>query len=227
MVISVIIPAFNEEHYVSKTLSSLLAQRGDFEIFVVDGESTDATLKIASEYPEVRVVTSAKGRANQMNYGASLATGEILLFLHADTILPNNAYKIIKDHFKDPEMVGGSFILLLDKKHPILKFYSWCSRWSLEFFTYGDHAIFVKSDIFKAIGGYKAMSVMEDVEIQKRLKKAGKFKKVKAAVLTSARRFEKTGTIKQLIIDVLLVGAFKVGVPPDALKAFYKDHSEI
>ena len=161
-----------------------------------------------------------------MNYGASMATGNILLFLHADTNLPKKAYKVIQDHLKDPGMVGGSFILSLKKKHPLLQFYTWCSRWSLEFFTYGDHAIFIKQEIFKTIGGYKTISFMEDVEIQKRLRKAGKFKKVKAVVCTSARRFEKNGTIKQLIIDVLLVGAYKVGVSPNTLKVYYKDHFE-
>ncbi len=224
MMISVIIPALNEEHYISKTLSCITSLAGDFEIIVVDGKSTDATVQIASEFPEVKVVVYGKGRANQMNYGASLTKGEILLFLHADTILPSNAYKVIKDHLDDSRIIGGSFFLSLDKKHPVLRFYSWCSKLSLEFFTYGDHAIFVRKPVFIDIGGYKPMIFMEDVEIQKRLRHVGKFKKLNAAVTTSARRFEKMGTIRQLMLDVVLVGAYKIGVPPGTLKTFYKDH---
>ncbi|NJY61689.1 hypothetical protein HC174_02820 [Salinimicrobium sp. CDJ15-81-2] len=129
------------------------------------------------------------------------------------------------DHIKEPGYIGGSFMLKLDKKHPILEFYTWCSRLSWEFFTYGDHAMFMEKDIFHLIGGYRSISFMEDVEIQKRLRKAGKFRKVQTAVTTSARRFKKTGTIKQLVMDVLLVGLYNLGVPPLKLKRFYKDHA--
>jgi len=99
--------------------------------------------------------------------------------------------------------VSGEDTLRLDKPHPFLNFYTWCSRFSLEFFTYGDHAIFVKKEVFKAIGGFKAISFMEDIEIQKRLRQKGKFKKLKGYVLTSGRRFEKNGTIRQLIIEAM------------------------
>lgn len=224
MKISVIISALNEEHYISETLDSLTSLSGDFEIIVVDGGSTDATLIIASGYNDVKLVASEKGRAQQMNKGATLAKGNILLFLHADTFLPTNAFEVIENHLKNPKVIGGSFYLNFDKNHPALRFYSWCSKFNLEFFTYGDHGIFVRRSVFNAIGGYKLMGFMEDIEIQKRLRRAGKFKKVNAAVTTSARRFNKVGTIKQLTIDVLLVTAYKLGVPPNSLKSFYKDH---
>ncbi|MEX2592675.1 MAG: hypothetical protein WD426_07865, partial [Anditalea sp.] len=112
----------------------------------------------------------------------------------------------------------------LDKDHLLLNFYSWCSKLSMEFFTYGDHAIFIRKTVFEQIGGYKKIPFMEDVEIQKRLRMAGRFKKLDSAVTTSARRFEKAGTIKQFLIDLLLILSFKIGVSPLKLKKFYKDH---
>ncbi len=224
MTISIIIPALNEEGYLEKTLSHTLKLKGNFEIIVVDGGSTDHTQKIAEGFKSVKTLVARKGRAIQMNRGALHARGEIFLFLHADTLLPQNTYQAITRHLRKPGYIGGSFRLRLDKPHPFLKFYTWCSRFSLEFFTYGDHGIFIKETIFKEIEGYKEIPFMEDVEIQKRLRKKGKFKKLKASVLTSGRRFKKAGTIGQLMTDVLLVFLYKLGTSPTRLKQFYKDH---
>ncbi len=224
MKISVIIPCLNEEDYLEKTLKHMQGLQGNFELIVVDGGSSDKTLNIAKSFDRVQATVAQKGRANQMNHGAQMASGEILLFLHADTFLPSNAYRSITEHLQKSGYIGGSFMLKLDKEHPILRFYTWCSRLSWEFFTYGDHAMFMKKQIFQHIGGYRSIPFMEDVEIQKRLRKAGKFRKLQISVTTSARRFEQTGTIKQLVADVLLVGLYKLGVAPSRLKKFYKDH---
>lgn len=224
MKVSVIIPCLNEEGYLDKTLEYVHNLPGNFEIIVVDGGSTDETLKIAERFESVKATVSEKGRANQMNHGAKMATGEILLFLHADTFLPATAYKAITDHLEKHNHIGGSFLLKLDSNHLIFQFYTWCSKLSYEFFTYGDHGIFMKKDVFERIGGYKSIPFMEDVEIQKRLRRAGKFRKLNTAVTTSARRFKRVGTIKQMIMNVLLVGLFKVGVSPIRLKKLYKNH---
>lgn len=224
MVISIIIPALNEERYIGQILKHLSTLEGNFEVIVVDGGSNDRTCKIVQQYVNAKFFSSERGRAAQMNTGALNAQGDGLLFLHADTFLPPDAYMRIVEHFSNPDYIGGSFMLTFDEKHILLKFYTWCSRWSAEFFTYGDHAIFVKKEVFEKIGGYKQLPFMEDVEIQKRLRQTGKFKKLKCAVLTSARRFEKVGVIKQLVMDMLLVFFFKIGVSPVRLKQFYKDH---
>ncbi|WP_127846119.1 TIGR04283 family arsenosugar biosynthesis glycosyltransferase [Psychroflexus aestuariivivens] len=223
MLISIIIPALNEENYITEVLAHSLKLQGDFEIIVVDGGSSDNTFEIAKGFKEVQVFRSPRGRASQMNYGAALAKGEILLFLHADTILPDNAYSSIVDLCQDKKVSGGSFRLIMNGSHLFFKIYKYLSHFSLEFFTYGDHAMFIKSKVFKKINGYKEISFMEDVEIQKRLRREGKFKKLKTYVITSNRRLKNNGVTKQLIVDLILVGLYKVGIHPDSLKRFYPD----
>lgn len=224
MLISIIIPALNEEKLIAKILEHTLTLEGHFEIIVVDGGSQDQTLDITTGFENVKTFQSAKGRAIQMNYGAQHANGEVFLFLHADTLLPKNAYKSIIDLCKKENVIGGSFKLNMDDPHPVFKFYKWCSQFSLEFFTYGDHALFMKAETFRKIKGFKNISFMEDVEIQKRLRKEGKFKKLKSEVTTSNRRFQKNGVLKQLTVDTTLVLFFKLGVSADKLKRFYPNN---
>ncbi len=223
--ISIIIPCLNEAGFIEKTLERCLKLQGNFEIILVDGGSTDHTVNIAKKISYIKIFIAEKGRAKQMNYGSKKAEGDILLFLHADTFLPENTFNLIHRQFKKPETVGGSFRLKFDKPHRFLNLYTWFSRFSLEFFTYGDHAFFIKKEIFDTIGGYKFIPFMEDIEIQKRLRKKGKFKKVKEYVVTSGRRFEKNGTTKQLVIDVILVCLYNLSISPRQLKQFYADHN--
>lgn len=224
MLISIIIPSLNEEAFISEVLEHSLKLSGHFEIIVVDGGSQDLTLEKAKRFKSVSVLKTSKGRANQMNFGARHARGNLLLFLHADTFLPEDAYASIVELCQDPDVIGGSFRLMMKDTHPIFKFYKWCSQFSLEFFTYGDHAIFVKAETFKKINGFKSITFMEDVEIQKRLRKQGKFKKLKTSVITSNRRFQKNGVLTQLTLDTVLVMLFKLGIAPNHLKRFYPDH---
>lgn len=224
MLISIIIPSLNEEAFISEVLEHSLKLSGHFEIIVVDGGSQDLTLEKAKRFKSVSVLKTSKGRANQMNFGARHARGNLLLFLHADTFLPEDAYASIVELCQHPDVIGGSFKLMMKDTHPIFKFYKWCSQFSLEFFTYGDHAIFVKAETFKKIKGFKSIAFMEDVEIQKRLRKQGKFKKLKTSVITSNRRFQKNGVLTQLTLDTVLVMLFKLGIAPNHLKRFYPDH---
>lgn len=224
MLISIIIPALNEEKYIAEVLEHCLELSGHFEIIVVDGGSHDQTISLTKAFESVKVLKTSKGRANQMNYGAQHAHGEILLFLHADTFLPEDAYASIIGLCQQDKVIAGSFRLIMKDKHPIFKFYRWCSQFSTEFFTYGDHGIFIRNKTFKTISGYKNIDFMEDVEIQKRLRKQGKFRKLKSSVVTSNRRFQKNGVIYQLMIDTLLVILFKLGVPPNKLKHCYPDN---
>lgn len=224
MRISIIIPALNEGKCIAEVLEHTLKLEGHFEVIVVDGGSHDRTVEVAKGFEDVTVLQSAKGRAIQMNYGARKASGDILLFLHADTFLPKNFYTAILNLCNRENVIGGSFRLKMNDSHFIFKFYKWCSQFSLEFFTYGDHALFMKTETFKFINGYQNIPFMEDVEIQKRLRREGKFQKLTSEVITSNRRFQKNGVFKQLLVDTVLVILFKLGVSPEKLKRFYPDN---
>ena len=148
----------------------------------------------------------------------------VFLFLHADTLLPSNAISAINTAMANPKNIAGSFFLKFDYQHRWLAFYSACSKINNSLFTYGDHAIFIKKSCFDSIGGYKPIPFMEDVEILTRLKNYGTFIKLPLGVTTSARRFKKTGVVKQCINDFLLILFYKAGVSPFKLKKYYKDH---
>lgn len=222
-VISVIIPALNEAEHISRTLHAVQRQKQPHEIIVVDGGSKDDTRGIVSAFSNVQLLSSEKGRSHQMNCGAKLAKGEILLFLHADTILPENGLEKINRAMEDPRRVAGSFYLKFDSDHWILSFYTQLSRINNSFFTYGDHAIFVRRSCFEEIGGYSPIPFMEDVEIQSRLRSRGRFVKLREGVLTSARRFNQYGVIKQFFADIGLILLYKLGVSPGKLKKYYRD----
>ncbi|MDT0676561.1 TIGR04283 family arsenosugar biosynthesis glycosyltransferase [Autumnicola musiva] len=221
--ISIVIPVLNEASHIKEVLNHTLSLAGDFEIIVVDGGSEDETMKIVDSFPVVQTCSSVRGRSHQMNAGAALAKGEILLFLHADTFLPDNSLLKIMAVMKKESLVGGSFFLKFDHKHWILSFYTGLSKINSSFFTYGDHAIFIRNSVFKKIEGYKPLSFMEDIEIQFRLKREGKFVKLPVGVVTSARRFVEAGPVKQFFLDVFLVGLYHIGFSADSLKRFYKD----
>jgi glycosyltransferase involved in cell wall biosynthesis len=158
-----------------------------------------------------------------MNKGAEKAKGKILLFLHADTLLPENGIKAIETAMSDPSFSGGSFYMKFDKENIPFRFYSSCTKINISYFTFGDQGIFIRRNVFIEIGGYKIMPIMEDFEIQKRLRKKGKFIKLPLAVTTSARRFMQNGKFKQQLLNIALLSAYELGVSPDSIKKFYSD----
>lgn len=224
--ISVIIPTLNEAGVIESSLKNLLNHKGDFEIIVSDGGSSDGTLDIVSQLPQVKRVISAKGRGRQMNEGAKLAGGDILLFLHADICFPPCSFQMIEETMSDPSVVGGSFYISFNHHSLLLKVYSFFSRINHILFTYGDQGLFLRCATFRAIGGFKDIPIMEDVEIQMRLRSMGRFVKICEPVVTSARRFIKRGIIRQQILNTALVFLYHLGVSPLNLKRFYRDSFE-
>jgi len=220
--IEVIIPALNEAAHLETLLADLSGREEDVRITLVDGGSTDGTWEIASRFP-VRRLRAPRGRAAQMNAGTRGASGGILLFLHADTTLPPDAFRRVADTLADPEVVGGSFRLTFDRSDPWLDAYAFCSRINHPLFTYGDQALFVRREVFARIGGFREMPIMEDVEIQRRLRRAGRFVKLPQAVVTSARRFVQIGPVRQQLLNVALVALYHLGVAPARLKQLYAD----
>ena len=188
MRISVIIPALNEESGISATIESIIPLQPQ-EIIVVDGGSTDRTVAICRELG-ICVLSSARGRATQMNVGARHATGDALLFVHADTQLPCSALDDICRALADPRTVGGRFDVRLEGKHWMLKLIGVMInlRSRLSKVATGDQAIFVRRAVFAELGGYPDLPLMEDVALARALRRRGMVASLRSRVTTSARR---------------------------------------
>jgi len=186
----------------------------DVEAIVADGGSRDETRAIARERG-ARVVRSAPGRGQQMNIGATVACGDILLFLHADTILPNRYAHAVTQTLADSRVAGGAFSFRLDMRSPLLRFTeigaNLRSRWlSLPF---GDQALFLRTGTFLETGGFRPWPIMEDVEFVRRLRKRGRIRIVKEAVVTSARLWQQVGPLRVMSLHALALTAYQLGVP--------------
>ena len=223
--ISVIIPTLNEDQSIAACLKRLYDHPQSFEVSVADGGRRDQTSKIVDRFPQVKQVFSNRGKGRQMNAGADLASGHILLFLHADTYLPPDGFRLIRTAMSDPNVIGGSFSLSFDYSNLFLKFYSLCSRINHILFTYGDQGLFVDRETFRAIDGYRDIPIMEDIDIQLKLRRMGKFKKIGTPVVTSTRRYLKYGVIRQQILNTVLVILYYSGISPAALKRFYPENT--
>src|SRR3972149_1574645 len=221
MKISVVVPTLNEEFHIEKTLQSVTGQEGDCELYVVDGASTDNTVAIAKRY--TTVINSERGRAIQMNAGANVCKGDILLFLHADPLLPDNAFREIRKRMRDETVAGGSFYIAFDADNFILRGVAFITRFNFRLSHFGDQGIFVRRDIFQSLHGYKNMPIMEDYDFCKRLRAQGKVILIRMPVISSARRFIKKGVIRQLLINKFVVLAYWAGVDIQTIKRFYDD----
>jgi rSAM/selenodomain-associated transferase 2 len=222
--ISIVIPALNESQSIESCLFRLKKQIKHHEIVVVDGGSDDNTLDIVRALSGVKWLCSPPGRGKQMNRGAEVAEGDLLLFLHADTCLPQGGLDRIETMMAQGGIVAGSFSLSFDEPNLLLKLYALFSRTNHLLFTYGDQGLFMTRHIFERIGGFQEIPIMEDVEIQKRLRRMGRFVKIRQPVVTSARRFLAYGIIKQQCLNIGLVFLYHIGFSPTWLKRFYGYH---
>jgi hypothetical protein len=218
---SVIIPAVNEAQYIATTLQS--AQGGQpHEILVVDGGSTDDTVSLARAVG-ARVIHSQPGRARQMNAGAAQATGNTLVFLHADTLLPADYAGVVVKTLRDPAVAAGAFRFQMGEKLAGQWLIEWTanlrSRWRQS--PYGDQALFLRRSLFEEIGGFAALPIMEDCEIVRRLRKRGHVVTATAAAITSGRRWRRLGLFRASFINKLVILGYLCGVSPDRLAAFY------
>jgi rSAM/selenodomain-associated transferase 2 len=223
MNISVIIPVLNEARTVARTLEALIPL-APHEIIVVDGGSTDRTAEICQQFG-VKVMASARSRAWQMNSGAKAASGDILLFLHADTTLPHSGFDDIRLALGDSRYVGGRFDVELDGEHWMLNvigaMINYRSR--LSKVSTGDQAIFVRRFVFEQIGGYPDIPLMEDVAFGRTLRRTGEIACLKSRVMTSARRWEIDGVWRTILKMWALKLLYLAGVSPNRLKQYYAD----
>jgi rSAM/selenodomain-associated transferase 2 len=220
--ISIIIPVLNEAPTITSVISTAQTAN-NVEIIVADGGSSDGTADIAKSLG-VRVIFTAPGRATQMNAGAASATGDILLFLHADTLLPPGYDSGVRVALAKPHTVAGAFELKIDAPQYSLRLVEKgvnCRSHFLQM-PYGDQAIFLYSATFDKIGGFPDLPLMEDFEFVRRLKTQGRIQIVPQPVLTSARRWQQLGVIQTTAINQIVIIAYFFGVSPDRLAFWYK-----
>jgi rSAM/selenodomain-associated transferase 2 len=220
--ISIIIPVLNEAATIRAAIDSTLPSR-NVELIVVDGGSRDATRQIAQRQG-VQVITSAAGRAQQMNVGAQAATGEILLFLHGDTRLPEGFDQLIRAALQNPQAMAGAFRLRIDAPQRRFRWVEWgveC-RSAIFHLPYGDQGIFLRTELFQKLGGFAEMPIMEDFELIRRLRRWGSVVMIKANVTTSARRWQRRGIVKTTLINQLMILGYGLGVSPARLAQLYR-----
>lgn len=218
MTISVIIPTLNEEQFVAATLKSVVAA-GPCEIIVADCGSSDRTKMLASA--QARVVESECDRARQMNVGARHASGDILLFLHADTLLPANAFASIRTALARADVVAGCFRLTFASESSLLRFYAAWTALPLKSLCFGDRALFVRRDVFLSVGGFPEIPVFEDLEMVRTLAAVGKFAHLTNRVTTSPRRFDQYGAARQQLRNAYMWIRYQLGTHPERLAALY------
>jgi rSAM/selenodomain-associated transferase 2 len=224
--VSIIVPVLNEAEHINGIIGHLRAINAYYgsEIIVVDGDPQGSTVHVIEDR-EVRTLISAQGRARQMNQGASAASGDILLFLHADTRLPENALACLVSAMRDGKFVAGAFDLGFNTKRRIFRvaeryvFF----RTRLTRVPFGDQAILVRREYFSRIGGFPDIPIMEDVELMKRIKKEGdRIIIIPNKVMTSPRRYEQEGILYCTFRNLTLQLLYALGASPERLVRWYR-----
>jgi rSAM/selenodomain-associated transferase 2 len=226
MQLSLIIPTFNEEHNLKRLLPYLHNYSSGYmaEIIIVDCGSSDKTIKIAKEYGAKVIVTNQKGRARQMNIASLEAKGEVLYFVHADTIPPSGFDKLIIDSVREGRN-AGCFTSIFDWNHPFLRFCNYFSRLPFWFCRGGGQTLFVSKHLFNACKGFdESMIIMEEYELIDRLTTSTKFKIVKRNAITSARDYRANGPFKLQFVYACVFVLYALGASQDYMLDFVGRH---
>jgi rSAM/selenodomain-associated transferase 2 len=220
--ISIIIPTLNEAESIAATMKSAQACSG-VEIIVADGRSSDGTREIAKALG-ARLLTITGGRAKQVNAGAVAASSEVLLFLHGDTRLPGRFDRHVLYLLTMPGTVAGAFALRIDGPEIGLRIIEKLANFRSRFFQmpYGDQAIFLKTNVFRSIGGFPEIPIMEDFVFMQRVRKEGKVVIAPVAVSTSSRRWKKLGILKTTLINQVVLLAYFLGSDLKRLARWYR-----
>jgi rSAM/selenodomain-associated transferase 2 len=224
--LSVIIPVLNEAYIINSTLMHLQKMEGGFrvEVIIVDGDPEGSTIAAVTS-AAARKIKAPRGRGGQMHQGARLATGNILLFLHADVVLERNALLQIVNVCRRNDIAGGAFSLRIDSGKRVFRLIEKAVsiRSRLTKIPYGDQAIFINKTIYDRIGGFSDIPLMEDVDLMRRLKKSGaRIRILPDRALTSPRRWEKEGVLYCTLRNWLLISLYSLGIAPERLVRFYR-----
>ncbi len=223
--LSIIVPVLNEAVLIRGLLRQLRALPGEIEVIVVDGGSEDATPARCEGLAD-EVLTAPRGRAKQMNAGAARARGEVLWFLHADTLAlpPDASAEIARALRRDPRLAGGCFRLRLRGANRVYRVSDSLGNLGVEVFGFalGDHGIFCRRETFAQVGGYPDVPLMEDAGLYRRLRRRGRMRQLAPAVTVSPRRYERLGPWRTTLIYLLILALYVLGVRPSALAVVYR-----
>lgn len=219
--ISVIIPTLNEALILDQTLTAI-NRHNPHEVIIADGGSQDDTLDIAKNF-SLRIVTSPPGRALQMNAGAEIATGDLLLFLHADSQVEANSYNKMIAVMNQGNALGGAFSLAIESEKPSLRLISTLATLRSKYLhlVYGDQAIFVRTRVFREMSGFASLPICEDLDFFRRLQKKGPTVILKEKAFTSARRWSAEGIVFTTLRNMAIATLFLLGFPPRILSKWY------
>jgi rSAM/selenodomain-associated transferase 2 len=217
---SVIIPALNEEGGIAACVAAVLALDPTVEIIVADGGSADRTAERAAAAGAM-VVAAPRGRGPQCNAGAARATGDVLVFLHADTTLPAEAFPLMRELFDDPGVRAAKFRLSFDEADPLLAVAARLMWFDSRLTSYGDQGIVIRRAFFAELGGFPDWPLFEDARLFELARARGPVAVIPAQVVTSARRFQANGALPQLLIDLGLWLEYVAGIPPHEIAKRY------
>lgn len=221
MRVSVIVPTLHEEACLERTLQAIRSMN-PWEVIVADGGSADATVTIASKL--ARVLHAPRGRGAQQRDAALVATGDVLWFLHADTVPNPDSVEAIRSCLRDERTAGGNFSLVFDgggrSAHQLTRIYPWLRLLGL---CYGDSGIFVRRSVYLAAGGFQSFPLFEDVDLVRRIRRLGKFRTLPDTLSTSSRRFQDRNFALMFAEWTFLQILFWAGVSPFLLARLYKD----
>ncbi len=217
---SVIIPTLNEQAVLSSCVDNVRRLDAGVEIIVADGGSIDGTDQVALS-ERVRLCRCQRGRGRQCNTGARLAAGDVLIFLHADTRLPERAFELLGKIFSHDNIQFGTFHIKFDVDHWFLRFLSFISVFDLGLCLFGDQCFVVRKSFFQSLGGFRPWSLFEDMEFARRARKRTRLVRFPAAVTTSSRRFIKNGIIRQQAKNVWFTVRYLCGISPEKLSLKY------
>jgi rSAM/selenodomain-associated transferase 2 len=225
--VSIVIPTFNEATSILDVLDRFRHVRGDFEVLVADGSSTDRTRDIvretATEFPRpLRLVESVRNRAIQLNEAAQQAGGDTLLFLHADIFVAPETVEAVEHSLRAPAVIGGNFRIVFEGDTFVERFFTWCYRIRRPFgIYYGDSGLFVRREVFERLGGFKPIPIMDDYEFVCRMERAGHTVCLRPPMLVSDRRWRVQGLFSTLFSWVWIQTLYSLGAPAARLARWY------